>query len=234
MRKPSGWCLALLLLAGPVRGAEPAARVVHETWDAAYLDGHKAGFFHILVRELDKDGKKLLHTNMEMDLTVRRFNDTANMRLETGTVETPEGKVTGVSMKQFLAKEQQMVLAGVVEGDQLHVKTGGKVQMDKKIRWNDKVIGLYRQEKLFGDRKVKPGDRLSYLSYEPTFNTVVTVQLAVKDEEEVEIFKTKKRLLRVEGVPAIHPNGAVSKIIPTYRIDKMRARSCGLIVSATI
>lgn len=202
MRRYSGWCLGLVLLVSPVRAAEPAGRIVHETWDAAFLDGYKAGFFHTLVRAVERDGKKLLCTNMEMDLTVKRFNDTANLRMETGSEETEYGKVTGVSMKHFLAKAQQLVLTGTVEGDQLHVKVNGQFQLDKKIRWNDKVIGLYRQEKMFQERKVKPGDRLSFFSYEPSVNTVITVNVAVKDEEEVEVFKAKKRLLRVEGTPA--------------------------------
>jgi hypothetical protein len=201
MHRYSGWCLALLAVVPLAGAAEPAGRIVHETWDAAYLDGAKAGFFHTLVRETDQGGKKLLTTTLEMDLTVRRFNQTANMRLEIGNVETPEGKVLGAMMRQFLAKEQQMLLVGKVVGGELHVKVEGKTPLEKKIPWNDKVVGLYRQERLFAEHKLKPGDRFSYMSYEPTFNTVITVQVAAKGEEEVEVFKDKKRLLRVEGTP---------------------------------
>jgi hypothetical protein len=222
MRTFGSWCLGLVLLAGPVGAAEPVGRVVHETWDAAFLDGFKAGYFHVIVREVDRGGQKLLATTMDMDLTVRRFNDAANMRLETGDIETPGGKVLGVSMRQFLAKQQQMVLTGTVEGDQLHVKVQGQVPQDKKIRWNDKVVGLYRQEQLFRDNKVKPGDSFSYLSYEPTFNTVVNVRVAIKEPEEVEIFKTKKRLLRAEGVPdkiVLQGGGSVQLPKMTWWLD---------------
>ena len=104
-------------------------------------------------------------------------------------------------MRQFLGKEQQMVLVGTVEDDRLHVKVDGKMQMDKKIPWTDEVIGLYRQEKLFQEQKPKPGDSFTYLSYEPTVDTVVIMRVTAKDVEEVEVFNVKKRLLRVEGVP---------------------------------
>jgi hypothetical protein len=200
MYKYGGCCLALVLLVSPIRSAAPP-RVVHETWDAAFLDGHKAGYFHVIVQELERDGQKFFSTTLTMDLTVRRFEQTANLRQETGNIETPEGKVVGVSMKQFLARQQTMVLTGIVKGDQLQVKVAGKTPLEKAIRWNDKVIGLYAQEKQFAQRKLKPGDSFTYMSYEPAINSVITVNVTAKAEEEVEVLQTKKRLLRVEGVP---------------------------------
>lgn len=194
-------CLALVCLAAPVRSAEPLGKLLHETWDAAYLDGHKAGWFQTTVREIGSDGQTIIRTTLDMVLTVRRFKETVTMRMETGTDETPQGKVTGVFMRQYLGKQQQLVLVGVVMGDFLHVKVNGMMNMERKVPWNEKVVGLYRQQRLFADRQVKPGDQLSYLSYEPAFNTVVNVRAQVKEEEEVEVLGTKKRLLRVDALP---------------------------------
>jgi hypothetical protein len=180
--------------------AEPRDGVIRETWDAAYLEGSKAGFVHTVVRESDRNGRKTLQTQMELHLTFKRFTDTVALRMETAMEETPAGKVTGVSMRQFLAKEQQLVMQGMVEGDVLRIKVDGGRRLDKKIPWNDEVIGLYRQERLFQEHQVKPGDHFSYLSYEPTVTAVVTARVAVKEYEEVEFpgVKEKKRLLRVE------------------------------------
>jgi transglutaminase-like putative cysteine protease len=123
-------------------------------------------------------------------------------------------------MRQFVGDKEQMVLTGMVEGDQLHIKTGdGK--LDKKVPWNDEVIGLSRQDRLFQEHKVKPGDRFTYLSYEPIIASVVTIHVTVKDEEEVEVLGGKKRLLRVEEVPdkVQGPQGPVPLPAMTHWLD---------------
>jgi transglutaminase-like putative cysteine protease len=75
------------------------------------------------------------------------------------------------------------------------------MKMDKKIPWNTEVVGLYREQKIFQEKKAKPGDSFRYRHYEPSINYVVGVAVRVKDEEEVEIDKVKQKLLRVEAVP---------------------------------
>src|SRR5262249_8403225 len=132
--------------------------------------------------------------------TVKRYNALARLRMETGTDETAEGTVVGVFMRQYLDQGKQLVLTGKVEGGHLLLTVNGGRQ-DKKLRWNPDVVGLYRQQRLFAERKAKPGDRFTYLSFEPTVNTVVTVRVAVKDEEEVDLLQGKRRLLRVEATP---------------------------------
>ncbi|MCS6852199.1 MAG: transglutaminase-like domain-containing protein [Gemmataceae bacterium] len=207
MRPWSLGTLAVLLLVAPAPAAEPVVgNVVADLWDAAYLENanqglDKAGYFHTVVHEIRQDGRTLYRTVLEMSLTLRRFNDTVTMRMETGNDETAEGKVVSVFMRQYLGKQQQMLLTGQVVGDQLHVKVTGQYQIDKKIRWNDKVIGLYRQQQLFKDRKLAPGDRFSYLSYEAPFNTVVSVTVTARGDEDVEVFQRKMRLFRVDAVP---------------------------------
>jgi Transglutaminase-like superfamily len=192
---------ALLLTAGAGLAAEPMGKLVREDWDAAYLDGQKAGHVRTTVREIERDGQKVLRTTMTLELTLRRFQDTVKMGVETGTEETPEGKVVGVFMKQSLGKEQTLHLVGTVEGEQLHVKVSGSANMDKKIKWNDQVIGLYKEQQLFQDKKAKPGDTFSYLHFEPLINAVVTIQVTVKDYEDVKIYGGTRKLLRAEAIP---------------------------------
>jgi len=206
MRRHGAWVVGfgLILWAGVASAAESAGKIVEEDWDAAYLESAHVGFFHTTARQLEKDGKKTIQTTLEMDLTLKRYKDVVRLRMESGTEETEDGKVTAVFMRQYRAKEKSLELNGTVEDDQLHVQIDdcatGKRVVDKKIKWNDEVVGLYRQMKLFQQKKVKAGDKFSYQTYEPTLNTVLTVQAAVKDEEEVELpGGKKKRLLRVEA-----------------------------------
>jgi Transglutaminase-like superfamily len=200
MRLAYRWSVALVLFTTSTGFAQPA-RVNRESWDAAHLQGHPAGYVHTTFREVNENGQTIVRSSMELQLTVRRERDTVTLRMETGTDETPDGKVTAVSMRQYLGKQQQVVVTGTVEGNQLHVQGDGGARFDKRIPWDARVIGMYRQETLFKDRAIQPGDSVKYLSYEPTITSVVAVQATAKDYEDVEVQGGKKRLLRVESVP---------------------------------
>src|ERR1043165_5246935 len=107
--------------------------------------------------------------------------------MDSGTVETTQGKVVGVFTKHFLGKKQQLDLSGVVSGDMLKLTLDG-VKPLKPAPWNSDVVGLYRQQNLFREKNVKPGDRFEFQSFEPSINLVVTQKVEAKDYEEVELF----------------------------------------------
>jgi len=194
--------LLLILLSAPVLGGPPEGTIVLETWESAILNGGKAGFVHTVVRSVERDGHKVFHTTSELDLTVRRFNEAARIYMVTGTDEMEDGKVTSVSMRQLIGKNQQLILTGTVENGQLHVKMQGGPPMDKKIRWSPQVVGLYREQTLFQDKKVKSGDKFSYLHYEPLVNAVLAINVEVKDFEDVSIGGAgKERRLRAVATP---------------------------------
>jgi transglutaminase-like putative cysteine protease len=216
MRTLRAFSLVLVLAACPVVAAEiPQGKLIRDTWEAAYLEGAKSGYVHTTVREVERTGERLFRTAAELHLTIKRDGALVQLRMETGSEETPAGKVTGVSMTQYLDGGRRFVVTGTVEGKQLHV-TSNDGSLDKRVGWNDQVIGLYRQERIFQDRRAKPGDQFTYLSYEPTITRVATFHVSVKDEEEVELLRVKQRLLRVEAVPEkIKLAGDNSVALPT-------------------
>lgn len=201
MRKILTSCFSLLFLAGSVLAVDPQGKIVKETWDVAYLEGGKAGYVHTVVREIEKDGKKIHKTVSELKLTLKRFKDIIELRMESGTDEDAEGRVVAIYMKQYLGKEQKRVMVGTVKGKQLHLLVDGGKTLDKKVPWNDDVVGLYRQERLFKEQNVKPGNKFSYKCFEPTVTAVITTNVVVKDYEMIELHGKKQRMLRVEATP---------------------------------
>lgn len=201
----SAWCLGWLLAASFASAAEPAPKTVQETWDAAFLDGQRAGYVRTAVEEIQRDKQKILRTTITLEMVLRRFQDTVKMRVDTGTEETPEGQVVAVFMRQALGKNQNLMVRGVVAGKELHVKIDNAAQKDKpiekKVAWDNQVVGLYREQQLFKDKAAKPGDTFSYLHYEPLINAVVKVRVSVKDYEEIEVGGAKRKLLRAEAIP---------------------------------
>jgi hypothetical protein len=203
-------------LAGATQG-----KLVHETWDAAYLQGSKAGFVQTTVTQTGTAAEPLLRTEMKLQLNVKRFNTQIQLRMDTGTEETRSGKVLGVFMRQYLGTDKKLDLTGKVVGKQLRLVLDGTKPL-QPAPWDDKVLGLYRQQSLFRDRNVKPGDAFTYRSFEPSINLVVTTSVKVKDWETVEMFggQTKKKLLRVETTPEKVENVQLPTLV-TWLDDKL-------------
>lgn len=211
MRPYHAWCLIFFLLLGPARAAEPAGRTVLDIWNAAYLEGARGGYVHTTVHEVERDGQKLYRAVTRLNLTIKRNGATIQLRMDTGDEETAEGKVTGVWMRQYQGDQEQLLIRGTVKGGQLAVSVEGKARQEKRIPWNDQVLGLYGQEWLFGERKVKAGDQFSFFAYEPSLNRVVENHVTVKGFEDTEVLGVRKRLLRVQTLPEkiMAPGGSI-------------------------
>lgn len=220
------WLSALCVLCAAA-GARADSKVVQETWDAAFLNGAQAGYVRTAVREATQGGEKVLLTTVELNLRVKRFRDQISLQMTTGTSETADGKVRKVAMRQVLGKDQDLVMVGTVQGDQLHVKVNGGQRLDKKIPWNDQVVGLHRQERLYQERRVKPGDEFTYQSFEPQVTAVITTNVSVKDYETVTDLVTggKKSLLRAEAVAEKIGNFQLPPMVVWLNKDRVPVRS---------
>jgi Transglutaminase-like superfamily len=200
MRRTNGWCLGIWLWTGLVFGAEPAVPATEEVWEVVYSDNAKIGHVHTTSLPIDaRDGKRLRVTS-ELELTFKRQNATVRLRMEQGSEETLEGKVTSVLMRQFPERGKSLELKGTVEDGKLHVVVDNG-RIERHLRWSDDVVGLYRRDRLYKERQVKPGDRFSILTFEPMYNTVATQRVVVKDREDVTVLGARRSLLRVELTP---------------------------------
>ncbi len=191
-----GLC-ATSAFAGDAKG-----KILIDAWDTAYLGDGKAGYLHTVAKEIERDGKKVIHTTLELRLRVKRLDGIAEMAMDTGTIESSDGKVVGTFMKQGLGTQQQKIIDGAVVGKQLKLTLDGDRPL-KSAPWNPEVLGLYKQHTIFKDREAKPGDTFTYLSFEPTINLVMKVEVVVKGYRDIQLkgAKQKTRLLLVETVP---------------------------------
>ena len=185
-----------LLVCQFATAGEPAAKAVFERWDAAYLGDVRAGYVHTLVTRQPDD---LLLGSIQMRLSVKRISDTVQLGMDNGTFETPDGIVTDVFMKQFLGKAQSLEIQGKVDGNKLHL-TLNKTKRIDSAPWTDRVIGIAKQQQLYRENNIKPGDQFHYLSFEPSINLVVTTRVKAGDYETIELPNGggKLKLLRAE------------------------------------
>jgi hypothetical protein len=217
--------LALILIGLPTRAEEPSpGKLVQDLWEVAQVEGARTGYFRTTVREVERNGQKRLRTAQELQLTFRRGPATAQVRMESGDEETSDGKVLAIFMKQFQGSKVLVSTEGALDGDSMKISVSGdQGRFERKVRWNDQVIGLYAQELFFQKNKVKPGDSVSFQSFEPSLNAVLTTRAQIKDEEEVKVLETKRRLLRVELTPdkVELPGGKTFALPPAvYWLDK--------------
>ena len=150
--------------------------------------------------------------------------------METGSEETPDGKVTAVTMRHYQGRQLLLDMRGTVRDDELEIVVKSQQMVTRKsLPWDGRVLGLYGQEKIFQERKVTPGDKFSFTMFEPMISNYVTNRVTVKDYEEVRTRKGKQRLLRIEEVPdkVAGDNGSVQ--LPTLIVwldkDLRAARS---------
>ncbi len=206
------WCgLALLVFAASVSAEAPVptrAANNHDNWDVAYLEGARSGIFHSTVREIERDGKKIFVDSLNMELKIRRYDSVVQMRMESTSEETPEGKVLALSLTQFLDKGQQLKTTARIEKGKLLVRAGAE-DAPHVLPWDDNVLGPVAQERLLTERKLKTGDKVDYLNYELGVLAPVKVHLTVGKEEEVDVLvapkdpkgkaeHVKRTLLRIE------------------------------------
>lgn len=188
------WCAAFPFSFNPAVAAEG-------TWENVYFDGSRIGSVHTTTAPGENAGLATLRTNQELKLTFRRYQDKVELRMDQGSEETQDGKILSVFMRQYQGEAQRLELVGEVQNDGSMRVTVDRGRIERTIPWSKDVMSVRRMEQFFRDRKLQAGDRFSIKVYEPIYNTVVTLQVEVRDQEEVIIEGAKLRVHRVEMTP---------------------------------
>lgn len=201
------WAGAVLLgCVVSTSAGEPASRLVREYWDAAFLNGEKAGHYHTTVTESKRGEQTVLRVTRELRLTVKRFGDETTIRASTGDEEAPDGKLLGVFMTLGNATNQQIKLTGTVVDGVLHDTIDDpNIPKDKQVRRQiplpEDLVTYLTEESFLKQKQAKPGDRLTYRLFEPTVNNVIRVHVEVKGYEQVPLDGVNRKLLRVVAKP---------------------------------
>jgi predicted transglutaminase-like cysteine proteinase len=203
----------------PAADEKTDGRVVLETWDATYLKGQQVGYFQVVVREYERDGKKYLYATKYQHLTVSRFGQRVDQWGRDSTMETPDGQVLTTRMSQGIGTNQMLSLTGRVNGKVLSVTIEGAGGGTQDIPWPEGVVGIAKEATLLKDRKPKVGESFDYLSYEGRLNRVVRFTAAAKAVEEAPLVEGQKprKLLRVVLAmePLKLPGGGEFKLPPS-------------------
>jgi hypothetical protein len=204
-------CLAAALLALPacspnrpaIAGKEkdkdagkdkaPAVKPLHESWQAAYLEGLKIGHGHTVCEKVrNKDGQEVIRTTRYLDFVLKRYASALPVRQDQVAEETADGKVLYLEETLTIGKEKTGPLRGVVNGKKLLLTVGaGRPQ---ELPFPEDAVGPYYQETYFTRTKPKAGDVAKLVSFELSLLSPVTLRATVKEPEA-----TDQLLLKGEG-----------------------------------
>src|SRR5687767_6372767 len=91
-----------------------------EIWETVFARDnagrdHQIGYSRVLLENTQVDGAKVIRATRELRITIKRDGQLAQLKADTGTVETPEGRVIGVFMRHWIGEKQALVLTGKLE-----------------------------------------------------------------------------------------------------------------------
>src|SRR5262245_37925241 len=96
--------VVVLLTVLPAQAGDSKGKLIWEAWDAAYLEGGRAGFVHTTTHEIDQGGQKFLRTTIDLQLKVKRFKQVIDLRGQVGTDELRDGTVLGTFTRQMVGQ----------------------------------------------------------------------------------------------------------------------------------
>jgi hypothetical protein len=204
---------------GKLPQAAPSGFEPFDYWFVVAIEGQRAGYVHWSAQLQPHKDKQFLIGTRYMRLTVSRFGQLVTQWNEESTVETPEGTVLVVSMRQGLGKDQALALSGTVEERTLKVRGEGAAAGATDTPWPAGVVGFAREVQLFRALQLQPGESHRYLSYVPTVNRVVAITLTFQGEETRALWPNTppRRLLRFRSKP--EPLGKVRLPASTTWVD---------------
>ena len=184
----------------PAAGSPEEGVVKSESWDVIFVRGIKAGYFHTVVREFEREGQKLLYGVKRAKLTVARFGQVSQQWTEEASVETIDGKVLSTRLSQAVGKDQVLQVLGVVEADKLKVTVSGVANDSTVVSFPEGVVGVAGEVNLFANKKPKSGDVIRYKSYLGGINRVADFTARVYAAEPLAIYEGQapRAVLRVE------------------------------------
>lgn len=199
-------------------------KILIDTYDSTYCRGCKVGYMHTLVREYDRNGKKLLYGTKRLTLQIARFGEPVEQWTEESTIETTDGVIVRTARRQGVGKNQMLEMIGVVTDKGLEVSiTGAGGNGKETVRWPEGVVGVAKEASLLRDMKPKAGTAIEYQTYFGMFNAVITFKLKVVGTEEVDAEGTgkKRKMVKViqEMTPVKTEQGEFKQPPITYWLD---------------
>ncbi|MBI3860591.1 MAG: transglutaminase domain-containing protein [Planctomycetia bacterium] len=167
-----------------------------ESWQVVYIGKSRVGYARSSSGRLKRDGREVVMTDSEMNMTIARFKQSVKTKAITHSEETPEGELLAFRFEMQNPPAAPLRSSGRVEGDKLFLttETNGK-PTTKEMKWDRSVKSPAYQDRLLRENPLKPGDKRVLETFDPQFGKRSTVTLTAGAIEDVPLLGGKSRKL---------------------------------------
>ncbi|HJT32365.1 MAG TPA: transglutaminase-like domain-containing protein [Pirellulales bacterium] len=185
-----------------------------ETWHIIEMGGNRVGYDHQTLRKEDRDGQRVLLTEVELQMSIQRYGEPSETINRYSTLETLDGKLLSFTSQWSPADSTGKVDNGVLT---IETKSAGK-KTTQTIEWPDDAGGFFAVEHSLRRKPMQPGETRTLRYLQPGFNTLCTDELAAVDYESTELRSGAHDLLRIES--QTHIQGSEQPMAGIFWVDR--------------
>ncbi len=213
------WVLAGLLIS-LVAAMPSESRGDAESWDAVYLGGTKVGWMNTRVEPVKDGDKQLIRVRVDFFLSLKRGRDISNIKVEYGTIETPEGQILRLDTLTHASSSVLRVHGDVINGKmKLKIENGNQKQ-EQVIDWTPDTFGPYGVEMSLSRNPMKPAETRQLKTFIPDLNRIGIATLTARGMENVPLGGGEKReLLRVDQEIGFENGKKLPEMNTTFWVD---------------
>ncbi|MEW6741471.1 MAG: transglutaminase-like domain-containing protein [Planctomycetota bacterium] len=183
----SALTVGLLLLLMSTLAASPA-EVLEESWHRNLMMGTPAGSTHEIVRTLEENGRSLIETTTDVDLTMKRMAVTISIRLRVTFVEDARtGEVVRASQHMDFSNSPTKTELEVQGGRAKRTTTTAGKARSEQISWDPEIRGPQWQLRTMREHGLAPGKVFAFREFAFEYGQITTRHFEVVGSEEIEV-----------------------------------------------
>lgn len=199
-----------------------------DDWSVIYMGKTRVGSSRSNSKTIERDGKKLIRSESQSMMLIKRFGQALKMNLTITSEETLDGEFVGVEFRNENPPNSFSKTIGKVEGDELilNIESAGKTSK-KVVKWDKANKSPAYQDRLLRENPLKAGETREFKMFLPELNQVTTVKLKEMGEEEITLLdNTKQKLKRIDISQSVLP-GFVTKTWVNAEGDTVKSSTPG-------
>ena len=206
---------AMLVFACPVSAwpADKAAAAAEtesadsDLWQAVYLSGQRVGFNHLVTEEIERDGHKVIVSDVLSQLTIKRFGVSLTMSVSLATEEDADGNLLAFRTSIENPPISSIRSQGKVANGKVEVTTTSSGKDITTVQeWDPEAKSQAWISRVLEKELVKDGDSRSFKFYDPQFSKVATMTVSRIGRVETELLgDVKKSLDKYEATHSLVP-----------------------------
>jgi hypothetical protein len=168
----------------------------HESWQVIYVGNQRIGYQHGRERLETRDGRKVVVTDSQSFLTIKRFGQELKMSTALHVEETESGELLRFSFQLKNPPIQDTTVTGVVTGKDLELTTklAGKTDT-RRIAWETDARSPAYPDRVLRGQPLQDGETKSFKVYLPEFGKFSLVSFAAEGLRPVKLLDGKEHSL---------------------------------------